>query len=213
MIEVQSLFFSYRNGTELFGGLNWAIPPGERIGIFGVSGMGKTTLAKLLGGYLRPQSGAILLDGCPVDALPGYHPVQVVGQNPYAVFHPLRTIRESISDLGISEAECSTRMGYLALSTNLLDRLPHELSGGELQRLALLRFLQDRHPFRYLVCDEITSMLDTLTQALVWKAIMAEVEKKGLGLIVISHDRLLLQRLTARIYRLDKPGGLVQISG
>ena len=82
-----------------------------------------------------------------------------------------------------------------------LTRFPHELSGGELQRLNLVRALAPTT--EYLLCDEITAQLDPLTQQDIWQALCKEVKEKQLGLLVISHDTYLLDALTDRIIRFD----------
>ena len=91
---------------------------------------------------------------------------------------------------------CLTRLDVLGVDPAWSHRYPHELSGGELQRVCLARALDRRT--RYLLCDEMTSMLDALTQAGIWKAVLRAVREHGLGLLVISHDHALLSGLCQR---------------
>ena len=77
-----------------------------------------------------------------------------------------------------------------------LDRLPHELSGGELMRLAIVRVLLAQP--RYLICDEMTAMLDALTQAQIWHEVMAIAQERSMGLMVVSHSPALLERVATR---------------
>ena len=88
-------------------------------------------------------------------------------------------------------------MELLGIAPAWLDRHPHEISGGELQRLCLARALGPAT--RYLVCDEMTSMLDALTQARIWEAVLELARTRDLGLLVISHDAALLERVCTRI--------------
>jgi ABC-type dipeptide/oligopeptide/nickel transport system ATPase subunit len=89
-------------------------------------------------------------------------------------------------------------MQQLEIDDTWLSRFPHELSGGELQRVCLARALDPRT--RYLLCDEMTSMLDALTQASIWKAVLDIAEARDIGLLVISHDNALLGRICQRIF-------------
>ena len=76
------------------------------------------------------------------------------------------------------------------------DRYPHELSGGELQRIAIVRALDER--VRFLVADEISGMLDAITQAEIWRALLDLVAQRGIGMLVVTHDEHLARRLAAR---------------
>ena len=78
-----------------------------------------------------------------------------------------------------------------------MDRFPSELSGGELQRFCLARAL---HPgVRFLLCDEISAMLDLVTQAQIWKFLLEEAQRRGLGMLVVSHDEALLEKVCTRV--------------
>ena len=83
-----------------------------------------------------------------------------------------------------------------------LERYPAELSGGELQRFCIARAL--RPGVQYLLCDEITAMLDLITQAQIWTFLLEQVERRDLGLVIVSHNTPLLERLCTRIQDLDK---------
>ena len=81
-----------------------------------------------------------------------------------------------------------------------LSRFPHELSGGELMRLAIVRALLVEP--RYLICDEMTAMLDAVTQASVWHAVMEIAAARAMGLVIVSHSPALLARVATRIEHL-----------
>ena len=88
-------------------------------------------------------------------------------------------------------------MDALHIEAGWLDRFPAELSGGELQRFCLARAL---HPAtRFLLCDEISAMLDLVTQAQIWQFLLEEARRRQLGLLVVSHSDGLLQRVCTRI--------------
>ena len=77
-----------------------------------------------------------------------------------------------------------------------LDRYPRELSGGELQRFCVARALMSGAD--YLICDEISTMLDVITQAQIWNAVLAEAERRNMGLIAVTHNRNLARRIAER---------------
>ena len=83
-----------------------------------------------------------------------------------------------------------------------LDRFPRELSGGELQRFCVARALMSGAD--YLICDEISTMLDVITQAQIWNVVLEESKKRNMGLIAVTHNRHLAERIADRIYDLSK---------
>jgi peptide/nickel transport system ATP-binding protein len=158
----------------------------------GPSGRGKSTLAKVLAGYLCPIKGSVVVDGC---SLPksGYCPVQLLFQHPEQAVNPRWKVGKI---LGEAEAPTPVLLKDLGIEAAWLERYPHELSGGELQRVCLARALGENT--RYLLCDEMTSMLDALNQAHIWRIVLDVACDRGLGLLVISHDAPLLGRLCSR---------------
>jgi ABC-type dipeptide/oligopeptide/nickel transport system ATPase subunit len=109
----------------------------------------------------------------------------------------------------LTEAHQPTRdlMRAFGIRESWLDRYPHELSGGELQRVAIVRALDDR--IRFLIADEITGMLDAITQAEIWNMLLSFAGRRRLGMLVISHDQDLLARVATRQLRLSQ-GQLVE---
>jgi len=83
-----------------------------------------------------------------------------------------------------------------------MTRWPIELSGGELQRFSIVRALNPMT--EYIIADEMTTMLDGITQAYIWKQLLSIVEKRNLGLIIISHEKELLKKICDRIYLMEK---------
>lgn len=172
------------------------VAPGEIVGISGPSGQGKTTLAKILAGYLTPHGGQVTLAG---QALPqrGYCPVQLIFQHPELAMNPRWRLRRILAE---SEMPPADLLAALSIETGWLDRWPHELSGGELQRVAVARALAA--PTRYLIADEMTAMLDANTQAQIWQVVLDQARQRNLGLLVISHDAPLVTRLCDRTINL-----------
>lgn len=196
-LEGKKLSFGYRRKGRVLEGIDLAVEPGERVGLAGPSGRGKTTLCKLLAGYEKPDGGAVLLDGRPLDTYRGLCPVQMIWQHPETAVDPLLKLKDSVSEAGPVAEEL---LEALHIQPGWLERYPTELSGGELQRFCIARALAPG--VKYLLCDEITAMLDPITQAQIWGLILAEAERRNLGLLIVSHDSALLERLCTRIQSL-----------
>ncbi|GHA23859.1 peptide ABC transporter [Devosia pacifica] len=191
MLEGRDLSFGYA-GTSLFEQLSLAVPPRTIVGLTGRSGRGKSSLGRILAGHLRPSSGTVVIDGQPrkCGALDS---VQYLHQTPIFAFNPRWRIERILSEAWPCDAD--TRRS-LEIPDALLRRYPHELSGGELQRVAVLRALAPG--VRYLIADEITAALDPITQARLWRVLQERVAD-GLGILAISHDRALLQRIAGTV--------------
>ena len=195
MLEARRVRFGYGVGAPVVDGVDIAIRPGEIVGLTGRSGAGKSTLGRLLAGYHRPASGKVLVDG--KAHAKGYNAVQYLHQSPIFAVDPRWTVGRIIAEGWTPDEETREALG---VSKSWYDRFPHEISGGELQRIAVLRALGPRT--RYLVADEISAPLDPLTQAQIWDALIGAVRKRNLGMLVISHDRPLLARLSGRLVTL-----------
>lgn len=198
-LEAKNLSFRYRRGQPpVLQAVNLTVHPGERVGLRGPSGRGKTTLCKLLAGYERPGNGQVLLDGRPLAGFRGCCPVQLIGQHPETAIDPLLRLGDTLYEAGPVEEEV---LEALHIAPAWLDRYPTELSGGELQRFCIARAL--RPETRFLLCDEITAMLDLVTQAQIWEFLLDVASRRNLGLLIVSHQSLLLEKLCTRIEQLD----------
>lgn len=100
-------------------------------------------------------------------------------------------IKNIINESGPTDTELAQRLG---VQEEWGDRYPHELSGGQLQRVAILRALGAKP--RYIIADEITSALDPIAQAQIWHVLTSLVEKKSMGIVAISHDKELLAKIS-----------------
>lgn len=199
MLEARSITFRYGPREPLiYDGFSFSVRPGERIHLDAPSGFGKTTLCRLLSGYLRPLSGAVLMDGASLPSR-GACPVQLIGQHPERVLDPRMRMQASLAEAGEVDAGLLARLG---IRDEWLTRFPHELSGGEMQRFCIARALLARP--RYLICDEISTMLDAVTQARIWNVVLCQAQEQQLGLVVVSHSAPLLQRLGAQVVDLGQ---------
>nr|WP_272212968.1 ATP-binding cassette domain-containing protein [Marinicella sp. W31]MDC2878902.1 ATP-binding cassette domain-containing protein [Marinicella sp. W31] len=192
MLEAQNICFRYRAKSPVLDSVDLAVHPGEIIGLTGPSGAGKSTLGRILAGHYQPASGRILVDG--IFHPPGFNPVQYLHQSPVFAVDPRWTIGRIISEAWQPDETLRQAFG---VSPAWFDRYPHEISGGELQRVALLRAFAPQT--RYLIADEISAQLDPLTQAQIWSVLLKQAESRRLGVLVISHDMPLLRRVAQRI--------------
>ena len=199
-LEARGMTFYYpgKRKRPVLQGVSLSIAPGERVGLQAPSGSGKTTLCRLLAGYEKPQRGEILLDGRPLQDYRGVCPVQMVWQHPETVVDPLLHLGDTLSEAGAVEERLAQA---LHIEKAWRNRYPAELSGGELQRFCIARAL--RPETRFLLCDEISAMLDLVTQAQIWRFLLEEAARRQLGLLVVSHDSALLQQVCTRVHRLS----------
>ena len=193
ILEARDISFSYeRKGAELFSNIKFKVENNERVWVPGPSGYGKTTLCKILAGYLEPCKGQILLDGKPLPKK-GYCPVQMIWQHPERTVNPRLKMEKILSDGGQVENRIIEGLG---IEEDWLNRYPQELSGGELQRFCIARALGKET--RFLIADEISTMLDLITQSQIWNFLLDEVKRREIGLIVVSHSEALLKQVAER---------------
>ena len=162
---------------------------GARTALFAPSGYGKTTLAMLLAGYLQPTAGEVLLDGAPLPKT-GVCPVQLICQHPEKAINPRWRLARVLEESG---ALSDPVLDAFGIERAWLTRYPRELSGGELQRFCVARALMSGA--QYLICDEISTMLDVITQAQIWNTVLAEAEKRNMAILAVTHNRNLAERI------------------
>ena len=189
-LEAKNVYFRYgRKEPWILENRSLTVEKGERLGIFAPSGYGKTTLAMLLSGYLKPTAGEILLDGKPLPGK-GVCPVQLIYQHPEKAINPRWRLDRVLEESGKIDGDILAAFG---IEKPWLSRFPRELSGGELQRFCVARAMMAEP--EYLICDEISTMLDVISQAQLWNLLLAEAEKRNMAIIAVTHNR----RLAARI--------------
>lgn len=196
-IEAKNISFRYNNKSPwVLENVSLRVEEGERVGLLGPSGRGKSTLVKLMAGYLKPAKGEILLDGKPLP-LKGVSPVQLIYQHPEKAINPRWKMKKVLQESGMYNEEIMERLG---IEKDWLERYPRELSGGELQRFCVARLLFAGT--RFLFADEISTMLDVITQAQIWNFLIEETEKRNIGMIVVSHNQELLKKVCTRVVEL-----------
>jgi peptide/nickel transport system ATP-binding protein len=208
MLDVDACCKTYRVGA--FGGgelqavrdVSFAVQPGEVVSLIGESGSGKSTIGKMILRLVRVTRGSISFDGVDIATLQGrklkeyYGDVQGVFQDPFSSYNPIfkadrvfKILRhEYFSDLGESEWHTKLGSSLEAVSLNagdVLGKYPHQLSGGQLQRLLIARALL--LDIKLLVADEIISMLDASTRIDVLN-LLGDLRARGLGILFITHD-------------------------
>ena len=170
----------------------------ERIGIVGPSGIGKTTLGRILAGQIRPDGGRVMWNGMDIAAVKGPSPVQLAPQSPELAVDPRWTVADILANGGAIDGGVLDGFGIRA---NWRTRRARELSGGELARVSLARLiLPTTH---LLICDEITAQLDAISARQIWQALLSVTLERDIGLIVISHDERLQKAVSTRSFRLE----------
>lgn len=193
-LEAKNLCFRYSEKSPwILNDISLTVSAGERVGIVGPSGCGKSTLAKILSGYERPNSGELFYNGKPLPDK-GYCPVQMIYQHPELSVNPRWKMAKILNEAWNPDEKILEKMG---IEKAWLTRWPSELSGGELQRFCIARALSPQT--NILVCDEITTMLDVITQAQVWNVLIDIAEERKMGMVVITHNIALANRVCTRI--------------
>lgn len=197
-LEARNIYFRYdRKQPWILEDCSVRVDRGECLAISAPSGYGKTTLAMLLSGYIKPVKGEILIDG---KALPekGVCPVQLIHQHPEKAINQRWRLKRVLEESGKIDADVLSAFG---IEHEWLDRFPRELSGGELQRFCVARALMSGAD--YLICDEISTMLDVITQAQIWNVVLEEAKKRNIGLIAVTHNMHLAKKIATRIVALQ----------
>jgi peptide/nickel transport system ATP-binding protein len=221
LVDVRQLCFRYATGARArddgwtLDHVDVQLAPSSTLGIVGESGSGKSTLIRLMCGLLRPNAGSIRFDGRDVgdwlERSPGDFRArnQIVFQNPRRSLDPRMTVGQSLSqpiralERRVPSADEMARgLERVGLSGAMLDRYPHQLSGGQLQRVAIARALSVGPSVLY--ADEPTSALDVSVQAQVLNLLMDLRDRLGLALVMVTHNLAVVGRLAETIVVLNK---------
>ncbi|MFI9385964.1 ABC transporter ATP-binding protein [Kutzneria sp. NPDC052558] len=202
MLEARGIVAGYRRGDPVVRGVDLAVPGGRALGLLGPSGCGKSTLARVLALLHAPFAGAVAVDG---EIATGYRfrapralrtRIGVAFQQPRLAVDPRLRLADIIAEplraCGRDLSAVPELIDRVGLTPDLLGRRPHEVSDGQLQRACVARMFALKP--RYLVCDEITAMLDASTAALLVGVVRDYCADTGAGVLAISHDPVLLRR-------------------
>ena len=227
ILSVKHVCKSYKTGLikkitkRILQDITFDVQEGEVLGLTGASGSGKSTLIRCIMRLTPVDSGTVIMDGTdllqlsPTDLREKRKVLQMLFQNPVSALNPRKTIRESLAEPilihQLPEAtleEIPDILDMLQLKKNLLNRYPHQLSGGELQRICLGRLLLLRP--RLLLLDEPTSMLDVSVQAQIIE-ILRDIRKEyPITVLFVSHDLSLLKAVCDRIGVMER-GKLLEL--
>lgn len=224
MLEVRHVTKEFHSGffgstrTKAVDDVCLSVAGGEVFGLAGGSGSGKTTISRIILGLLRPDEGSVVFDGDDVAELSSFRQrkkrkdVQMVFQNPQKTFNPRFTVYECCAEplrlFGLARNRADERRQVYAMlervgiSADQLNKYPHEISGGQAQRVAITRVLA-LNP-RLIVCDEPTSMLDVSVQAQIIDVLRSINKDSGVSLLFISHDLDVIRNLCTRMAVMDR---------
>lgn len=217
LVDVDDMYFHYPRARLGVGdegwtlhGLSLGIEAGSTVGIVGESGSGKSTLIRVMCGLLRHQRGTVRFDGRELAEYRGEgadelrRRNQIVFQNPRRSLDPRMTIRRSLTEPARAlqgrtpdDAELITSLERVGLGREVLPRFPHQLSGGQLQRVGIARSLSVDPTVLY--ADEPVSALDVSVQAQVLNLLMDLRDQLGLTLVMVSHDLGVVSRMCEEI--------------
>lgn len=216
LIENASKKYQGQNSTlfHALSDINLTIYSGEFLSIIGQSGSGKSTLAKIILGFEKPDTGRVILDGTNIEELKKtkqiYKKIQAVFQDTNGTLNPKLSVYHNVEEslVNLTKLNLSQRksrilelMSLVGMDKELLKTDIRKLSGGEQRRLSLLRALAV-HP-KYLVLDEVTSGLDSISQNLVENLLKRYHKKYQCGYLLITHDKSSAYRLSDRIIRME----------
>jgi peptide/nickel transport system ATP-binding protein len=202
---MRAITAGYARNAPVFRNVSLSLEPGEALGLLGPSGCGKSTLARVAALLHHPDAGSLTVDGTPVRRWRHRAPREqrtafgVVFQQARLSADPRLALTDLIAEplrATGRRADVTGRVAELAatvgLTADLLSRRPHEVSDGQLQRACLARALVLRP--HWLVCDEMTAMLDASTTAALVRVVEDYRASTGAGLLAVGHDRVLLDR-------------------
>ena len=212
--EVSKIYDLKNRKVVAVDNVSLSINDGDIFGIIGYSGAGKSTLVRMINQLETQDKGKILIDGHELNKLSPKQLRQLrtkIGMI-FQHFNLLwsRTVSENI-ELALQIAGIKDKHKRQQRVKELVDLVgltgrenayPSELSGGELQRFCVVRALSPET--RFLIADEMTTMLDAITQAQIWNVVLEHVKKYNIGLIVISHEKALVNRICDRIVDLTE---------
>lgn len=194
----RNISFKYSSSSrQILKDVDITIDNKKVLGLFGDSGSGKSSLCKILAGHIKRYEGEVKLDGNEIPNK-GFDPVQLIYQHPEKVMNPKWKMHEVLEESWDVPDDLLEDFG---IQKSWLNRWPAELSGGELQRFSVLRSLNPKTKF--LIADEMTTMLDAITQVQIFESVLKIVKERNMGLLVVSHDKDLMDIICDEVIHLD----------
>lgn len=223
MLEFDHVTKQYHSGmfgkvvTRAVDDVSFTVGENERVGLLGESGCGKTTIARLACKLLKPTSGTIRFEGHDISKLSKsetkalHKDVQLIFQNPQFAFSPRMKLYDTIAEplrvhglVSSSDEERRTideYMDLMDLTRDIYTRYPHEISGGQAQRIAIMRIIM-LEP-KLVIADEPTTMLDVSVQAQILSMLKHLLDDRQTALIFVTHDLEVLHAMCDRILVID----------
>ena len=182
-LKATNISFKYPSANKyLLKDINLELDNNKIIGLIGDSGSGKSTLCKILSGYISKYEGTVTFNGNPLPKK-GFKPVQLIYQHPEKVMNPKWRMDNVLKESWDVDDEFLKEFG---IQKSWLTRFPQELSGGELQRFSVVRSMNPNTQF--LIADEMTTMLDAITQVQILDSVLKIVKQRKMGFLLVSHD-------------------------
>ena len=210
ILKVKNVKKSF-GSKKILDDINFSVDSGEILGIVGLSGGGKSTLAKIIARLIPSDGGQIFLCGEDITHARDnnfYKNMQMIFQNPEDSFDPRRKLGKSIAEplenyFGVENLKNRVEKLLMAvgLPKNYSERYPREVSGGECQRAAIARAISINP--KLLICDEATSALDVTIQAQIVSLIKSLCVERGISCIFITHDLQIAKKIANRVLVLE----------
>ena len=223
MIQLENICKQYTNHNHTVravDNVSFSVAPNERVGIAGGSGSGKSTLLRMIAMLEKPTSGILRLFGEEIHSIQNhteiYRSMQMMFQNPLAVIPPRMNleafllepyINYGLMDMAGAKEDIRKWIRHVDLPETIIRKYPHEVSGGQLQRVVLARIMLMKP--KLVLFDEPTSALDAVNQKLVLDLLQKLHKEQPFGYVFVSHDIGLLQAVTDRILVM-KDGQIVE---
>jgi peptide/nickel transport system ATP-binding protein len=221
-----SFLASKRRYVQAVDDVSFEISPGEVFGLVGESGSGKSTVARIITGLFRPQSGQVFFAGSELTALGSRRDInryrrqmQMIFQDPFSSLNPRKRVSDIVAEPirfhRLTDTRAETRrivddlLEHVGLGASAGRKYPHEFSGGQRQRISIARALATRP--RFLICDEPTSALDVSIQAQILNLLKDLQEELGLTMLFISHDLPVIRQMCDRV-AVMRDGQIVEVA-
>jgi peptide/nickel transport system ATP-binding protein len=204
-LKGKNISFKYKNNKWILKNLNISVKNDQIKGLIGDSGSGKSTLCKILSYYETKFEGEVKIEGLREDDKDPTiknqstaKPVQLIFQHPEKTMNPKWKMRDILNESWDVTDDLLEEFG---IEESWLNRWPNELSGGELQRFSILRALNPATHF--IIADEITTMLDSVTQGQIWHSLIKITKKRKIGTLLVSHDKNLIKEIADDVVHLN----------